>query len=101
MITKEVKTNLTPPFKWAGKHEGARHCRKPLGRRKGFNISINAGFTKSRAFEGKCGQKISTSVGFTKIRAFEGKCGQKTSTTVFVSESLIIIIISESWLCCC
>ena len=54
-------------------HEGARHRRKPLGRRKGLNISINAGFTKIRAFEGKCGQEISTSVGFTKIRAFEGK----------------------------
>ena len=40
------------------------------------------GFTKIRAFVGKCCQKISTSVGFTKIRAFVGKCGQKISTSV-------------------
>ena len=56
-------------------HEGARHCRKPLGRRKGFDIFITLGLTKIRAFVYKCGQKISTSVGFTKIRAFAGKCG--------------------------
>ena len=40
------------------------------------------GFTKIRAFVGKCGQKISTSVGLTKIRAFVGKCGQKISTSL-------------------
>ena len=31
-------------------HEGARHCRKPLGRRKGFDIFITLGLTKTRAF---------------------------------------------------
>ena len=38
-------------------HVGARHRRKPLGRRKGFNIFINAAFTKIRAFV--CGQVLS------------------------------------------
>ena len=32
------------------KQVGARHRRKPLGRRKGFNIFDDAGFTKIRAF---------------------------------------------------
>jgi hypothetical protein len=31
-------------------HEGARHCRKPLGRRKGFDIFITLGLTKIKAF---------------------------------------------------
>ena len=31
-------------------HEGARHCRKPLGRRKGFNISSTVGMTKMWIF---------------------------------------------------
>ena len=31
-------------------HEGAWHCRKPLGRRKGFNIFITLGLTKIKAF---------------------------------------------------
>ena len=31
-------------------HEGARHCRKPLGRRKGFNIFTTLGLTKIKAF---------------------------------------------------
>ena len=30
--------------------EGARHCRKPLGRRKGFNISSTVGMTKMWIF---------------------------------------------------
>ena len=30
--------------------EGARHCRKPLGRRKGFDIFITLGLTKIKAF---------------------------------------------------
>ena len=30
-------------------HVGARHCRKPLGRRKGLNISTTVRFTKFSA----------------------------------------------------
>ena len=33
----------------AENHEGAWHCRKALGRCKGFNIFINLGFTKIKA----------------------------------------------------
>ena len=49
----EVKTL----YKGTSNHVGARHRRKPLGRRKGFNIFINAAFTKIRAFV--CGQVLS------------------------------------------
>ena len=55
-------------------HVGARHCRKSLGRRKGFNIFITLGFPKIRAFVW-CGQILSKyfyhcTVGVTKTRAF-------------------------------
>ena len=47
--------------------KGARHRRKPLGRRKGFNIFINAGFTNIRAFVYKSCQNISSIQGRRKV----------------------------------
>ena len=52
-----VSHNFIAPSKelCSKNHEGARHCRKPLGRRKGLNIFFTKGFTKIRAFVW-CGQ---------------------------------------------
>jgi hypothetical protein len=63
-------------------HEGARHCRKPLGRRKGLDIYSTEGLTKTRAFVYKSCQNLSSAVGFTKTRVLATKSCQNISSTV-------------------
>ena len=48
-------------------HVGARHCQKPLGRLKGFNIFITLGFTKIRAFLYNSGQNCANLLYHTNI----------------------------------
>ena len=49
-------------------HVGTRHCQKPLGRWKGFNIFITVWFTKIRFL-----YDVDKTVGMTKSRAFATK----------------------------
>ena len=62
--------------------EGARHCRKPLGQRKGLDIYSTLGLTKTRAFVYKSCQNLSSAVGFTKTRVLATKSCQNISSTV-------------------
>ena len=75
------------PFIFMRNHVGARPCRKPLGRRKGLNISTTLGLTKSRAFDHICCQNISITGGFTKTRAFDHKSCQNISSTVWFTKT--------------
>ena len=84
-------------IKSSDNHVGARHCRKPLCRRKGWNISITVDqkralikisetrykswleysvvITKSRAFLTNHGWNVSSTVGMTKSRALQTNLG--------------------------
>ena len=67
-------------------HEGARHCRKPLGRRKGLNISTTVGFTKFPASI-QIFSTYSSTVGMTKRRAFVDRSYQNVCSTVEMTKS--------------
>ena len=76
-------------------HEGARHCRKPLSRRKGFNIFITVGFTKTSAFVSLpfifgIGEALEEAVGFCMDIFCMPNCeaaASKASWPVFSIES--------------